>query len=843
MAKNLQNQIHMYSLDTSAFYNNEEQIIHRKLLRSYQYRKHLKSLKPSPSNRVSFINKRIKDLKNTLSQLLQNNKEIRTLNVSHLRENNVISIFESVLTRTLGLKHDTLTEDIFVVRTYYFNVLKDLIRYGFIHNGEKYIYFSSSAGQIRTKKGVWIKEDLWEKHKNTLTCGLTTEDINKQGGSNINKYLAYIALTNSATTEIKDFDIHRTIVVDDLETNVHGLVDYIDRDTYQIKRKEMDIPIEHTDGCGMVLPSISEKSFMIRLPFVKGLLVPFPYDKFAKENNQYVVKDIYGKEWDILKDNIQYIFTKSQFKMSKYYQDWEDYKEKFNKYSCQAAMLNEEEDEFPEAKLNYQMLQTLTDITDEELEDIAQNTIDDILEIGSDKETMLRILGVTSANKNKNYFQQALDLYPELLNDAHARQVIKNVKRSLVKDAKSGKLSISGKYTFACPDLYAFCERLFLGEENPKGLLENNQVYCNLFDEGKVDVLRSPHLYREHGIKDNVKSDRLKEWFITDGIYTSIHDTISKLLQFDNDGDRLLVIDDPTFVEVAKRNMNGIVPLYYEMAVAPKQEVNHENIYVGLIHAFKANIGIISNNISKIWNSDDIDLSVIKWLCMENNFVIDYAKTLFMPTRPEHIEKQIKEHIKGKVPHFFIYAKDKEKKNVEKENNSTINRLSYLIPNKRIYFKKVAGKFDYKMLMRNPNTKVDEEIIQLYDYLDRRKKWLINDKDSEENKNPYYIYTYIKNRLLELNSDVQYVTDVLIKYLYTVKSNSNSETLWHSFGDIVLENLTHNLNGTKECAGCGKPIIRVRKKIYCDECAKMRERTRLAKIHENKKNKIQENLA
>ncbi|MBL4951002.1 hypothetical protein JK635_01950 [Neobacillus sp. YIM B02564] len=69
--------------------------------------------------------------------------------------------------------------------------------------------------------------------------------------------------------------------------------------------------------------------------------------------------------------------------------------------------------------------------------------------------------------------------------------------------------------------------------------------------------------------------------------------------------------------------MKGIVPLYYEMAKAPAEQVNSEDIYHSLISAYKANIGEISNNITKIWNSNNVNLDVIKWLCMENNFTID----------------------------------------------------------------------------------------------------------------------------------------------------------------------------------------------------------------------------
>ena len=50
--------------------------------------------------------------------------------------------------------------------------------------------------------------------------------------------------------------------------------------------------------------------------------------KFIKENNcSPVVKDIWGKEYNVFEDDIKIIFTKSQLKMYKYYDSWDQYKE------------------------------------------------------------------------------------------------------------------------------------------------------------------------------------------------------------------------------------------------------------------------------------------------------------------------------------------------------------------------------------------------------------------------------------------------------------------------------------------------------------------------------------
>lgn len=834
LAKGLDKQVYIYSVDTSAFYTDEENKIHSKLLKLYRVKKSLKEKlkkidESERKNKLTIAKKqateRINRHKAELINLLNNHAGIRTLREDSLKNNQIIGMFDSALTRTIGMKTDTVSDSLFVVRVYYYQILKELIDEGFYFKGEKFTYFSSSAGQIRTKKGVFIKDSLWKEHEGALTCGLSIDEINAKGGSNANKLLAYKALTASASSEWVDFDIDKTIVVPDLETNVTAMFDYIDRDTYEITPQEMSVPIEHTDGCGMILPKKSKKSFMTRLPYVKGLLVPFAFDEFAEKWGKTKVVDIYGKEWDIVEDDIHIIFTASQFKMKKYYVDWEDYKVRFKNNKCQAVKLNEE-DIGEDATLNYQMLQTLTDVTNEELKTIASSTIEDISNIGSDKETMLRVLGATESNKYKTYFQKSLMLYPELLNKNPAKKIIKEKKKSLVKDALAAKLKVNGKYTYLIPDLYAFCEKLFLKEENPKGLLGNGEVYCNIFKEGKVDILRSPHLYKEHSIRENKFSKEREKWFTTSGIYTSIFDPISRILQFDNDGDKGLVVQNDLFTEIAERNMEGVLPLFYEMSSASAGQITSEIVYESLLLAFKANIGEVSNNITKVFNSNNIDLDVVKWLTAENNYAIDYAKTLYMPKRPEWVDEKISSYIKGKIPHFFREAKGKEKNKVDEINGSTVNRLRKIIPNKAIKFEDVAGNFNYKYLMSEEVKNLDQSIIKEYRRLERSKRWLVrNNQNKSKKEGRLYVDKYIRDKLREVHPDEERIVNVLVEYLYGQIESTNSTTLWDSFGNILYRNLKKNIEGTKQCESCGERIEIVNSRTkFCQPCWKERER-------------------
>lgn len=854
----LDKQIHIYSFDTSAFYTDEEHELEKQInalritngkrksekeiLSKYIYgesnkektERQLRKLYGEKWNEVVTVwdktrigqinkelranNKTVKILKSELLYLLQRHRSTRELRQEYVIDRNVISVFESMLTRTLGMQTGVLYDDFMVIRTYYFDVIEDLILNGYTYNGEKYVCFTASAGQIRTKKTVFIKESVWEKYQKTLMCGLTVDRINELGGININKYLAYLALCNSATDPWDDFDIRKSIVVDDMETLVSGLVDFIDHKTYTIDRRQMDIPITHTDGCGMVLPRRNRKNTMVRLPWVKGLLAVFPFDSFVREANEKfpetnhgIVTDIYGKQHDIIAEDIEVIFTKSQFKMYKYYSDWQEYIDMYFKYGCSAGKCNEEEDFLPDAKLNYQMLQTLSDITEEELVALSSASVNKISKIASDRDTMLDVFGASNQYKNKNAFQECLSVYPELLADPYTKEMLRQIKKNLVNEARSAKIDISAKYMFLIPDLYAFCEWLFLGNKNPAGLLKDGEVSCGLYHSvGKLDCLRSPHLYREHAVRKNVVNSMTRRWFTPNAIYTSCHDLISKILQFDCDGDKSLVCADKLLVEIAERNMVGIVPLYYEMAKAEAVIVTKEEIFKGLRAAYTGgNIGVISNDITKIWNSGDVDIDLIKILCMENNFVIDYAKTLYKPTRPDKINTLLTQVTNMKAPHFFIYAKKKQDSQVQKINGSVVNSLNHIIPNKRMSFAaKNLGVFRYEYMLSNPKqrVKLEQDVIDLYNEIEKEYRYSIS--FYEEDLNFAYIRDMIIRRFSRLPYSLEQSCDILVKHLFHSKQSKRKNVFWMAFGDIVLNNLRANIpEGTIRCKKCGECFV------------------------------------
>lgn len=831
--------VYINSIGTDAFYEPDEQAVHKRLLRLYAARSKNKDRLAGKSKpwdgswRVSALNRIINKEKGKLTELLD--KRVADGCVRHLRqdalsERTVINLFESSLTRALEVKPLTLTYDIMVVNVFFFQVFENIVKQGFMFNGEKYVFLTASAGQIRTKRSLFIREAAFKRIEPRLMGGLTIDSINEQGGMNENKFLAYLALANSATDVWKDFDIDKAIVVDDWETAVPGLVDHIDGETYEIKREQTDTVIPHMDGCGIMLDGPTR---MVRLPFVKGLLVQFPFDKFLREKctqDQWWVTDIYGVKHNVILEDIRYIFTKSQFKLYKYYPNFECYKARFKAYGCEAAYCNIEESYIPKSRINYQMLQTLSDMTDAEIERISAKTVDEIQSIGQDYQTTMRLLGATEYNKNRSPMQEALLLYPELFRDVYNKEILKQTKKSLVKQAMGGRLRVNGKYLFLSPDLYAFCEWLFQGKQNPQGLLEDGEVYCAEYKDGdELACLRSPHLYREWAIRNNRRTEELDRWFgQTKCIYTSCHDLISRYLMFDNDGDKALVIKDRVLTNCAKRNMRDIVPLAYDLKKAKGGIITPESLYEGMIKAYTGGrIGPVSNNITKIWNSDEItqeELDVVKWLCFENNAVIDFAKTRWSPTRPLNVDNIIRKYTKHNVPHFFIYAKDKEPWQVEPPNDSTMNRISKAIPPSRVKYSKSIGKFDWRVLTDGGEYTVCENapVIKAYNYCLRHQYEFNDENDNVKGADTYAAKMMREKILAESGAELAYVVNSLVAYLYTVKQSSNKKLLWDCFGWDIVGNIHSNVAEIgRICPICGKRFKpAVHNQVCCSvECA------------------------
>lgn len=673
------------------------------------------------------------------------------------------------------------------------------------------------------------------------------------------------------------------------ERNIQNRRKALREDIQELKSKyhrsevrTMPVTIPFTDGFGISLRKI--ESSMIRLPFIKGLIAYCPRRAFvdwcsANSIPIHKVVDIYGKSYSI--NEIDYIFTKSQFKMWKYYSNvldengniiktgWEVYKENFKKYGCDACRCNVERGVKLNSKTNYQVLQTLTtEMTDDDILSLASYDINCLNGIGRNVQCMLNVLGANEKkNDHMNWLQKSLILYPEMLKDFYVKTLLKNTKDSMIKNFRSGKFSINGAYVFAIPDTLACLQYWFTDIDKTDlskfGFVRQGNVSCRLFqNQEELDCLRSPHLDHAHCIRKNQINDKTKTWTKSNGIYIGMQDIMSKLLMYDNDGDKLLVHNNKTIIKCAKQyqRKHGMIPNYYDMPKASPELISSDSLYNGIVMAYHhGNIGTPSNEITKIWQTLSPDsteeeiqhaINVIALRCADVNFTIDYAKTLYKPTIPKEILEQYKVYSGKKVPHFFIYAKGKSKYNVEELSNCNIDRISNVVKSNRIVFKDLLGKYSYKVLMSNPYIDIKsekaQEIINLYREIENVNLRKLSHTDWDnidfwEQKKVYLQIQFDSNKQKKLFTDLigmpeEYISDVLVKAL---QDDVNKDTLWRLFGEIIYHNIEINLNGTKICKKCGNrfqydPSSIGKPNSLCANCRSQNQLEKYKKYNQNR---------
>lgn len=857
-----------------------------------------------------------------------------------------IAIFESDLTRCFGHRDMEHSDDIVSVVTYYTEIFDSIIHHGFDYLGQHYVFFTAGAGQTRCKKSTFVSEEKLNANSGRLFCGLSMEDINRYGGMNTNKYLAYTSLCQTNSEIWSDFSIHRAIVVDDItfdipnqdvrhiytetpedKQNLARLQAGLDENSRQLKalrtRKQqypqgcrrpkeevalekelkderitliddmdrlkaryhqttirnMSITIPFTDGFGISLKKM--QSSMIRLPFIKGLMAYCPRRAFqdwcsGHGESIHQITDIYGKSHSL--SEIDYIFTRSQFKMWEYYRNvtdkqgtvtktgWEVYKENFQTFHCDACRCNVEKKVLLNAKTNYQVLQTLTtEMTDEDMLQMASYDINCLNGIGRNVQCMLNVLGANpQKNDHMNWLQKSLILYPEMLKDFYVKTLLKNTKDSMIKKFRSGKFSINGAYTYVIPDPLACLQWWFTDMDKSRlerfGFVKEGHVSCNLFDDREeLDCLRSPHLDHAHCIRRNSKNDKTRTWAKSNGIYVGMKDTMSKLLMYDNDGDKLLVHNNKTIIKCAKafQRKYGMIPNSYDMPKASPELLSDSSLLRGIVMAYHhGNIGAPSNEITKIWSvlspascREDVQaaMEIIALRCADVNFTIDYAKTLYKPEVPKHIMARYKQYSGRKVPHFFLYAKNKKEFQVEEAGPGNIDRITTVVKSRRIVFKNLLGKYSHTTLMQLPDTDIHtrqaRQIIALYRQIEstnlRKLSHLdFSTLDIDDKRKVLLQIEFDTDRQREMfvklaDTPISYIVDVLVKAL---QDDINKDTLWRLFGREIYKNIETNLKNSRICQRCSQRFFLINKNDhsskYCGACKTelKREKDRNKKI-------------
>lgn len=128
------------------------------------------------------------------------------------------------------------------------------------------------------------------------------------------------------------------------------------------------------------------------------------------------------------------------------------------------------------------------------------------------------------------------------------------------------------------------------------------------------------------------------------------------------------------------------------------------------------------------------------------------------------------------------------------------------------------GKFDYKVLMRNPIVSIDPRVIEKFKDLDARKNLSLSYGSNEENY--AFFRTTVRCELYAINPNVNAVCDMLVAHFFRDKKSKSLNTFWLCYGDIVFQNIRNNIEKDYiQCSCCGERFWRASyKNQICEAC-------------------------
>lgn len=572
----------------------------------------------------------------------------------------------------------------------------------------KYVSTFCGAGHSRTQKNLFVKKDIADKLNDILLCGIP-QTLVYDRPSKWNAYYAMVTTDSMPVTYMPNI-----VVIDDYKKIIKQKVDIVEvsgtgkNKKYNpighkgMKRHKELLEILPFDGAGLVTPECalkwakelncqsSKKKFYLPscfqfrvIPGIKGEVMVFDLKRFAREKKVSKIVDLGGKTWDIFKDKIDVILTKSQFKFWNQYLDdngnfdyflWRrefdkechGYKRTFNIVSYGVYP-----DDLPDkTMLSYQPEQSLY-FTDEEIPEVSRTGIDIYRRAVSNIDEFLKYRRLVETSDETGEEIENIDKYTppyyvallynkDLFYDQYVHSKIEEDIKKLKNNILSGKLFVRGNYQVFIPDLYGLAEWAFqdeLGHE-PQGLLRKPYyIYSDWWNDRKavtVDIMRNPAVGMEHRIGHLRNNRELKKWFKfqTTGIVTGMYDTLALALNgADYDGDTVCTSDNIHLINAVKREFrvgNGRL-VVKKLMDGPAEKSDIQGVQISDRAAlmrvnqmsFKNSIGHVIDRVTDLWTYIHLDEERIRKYIMVGVIVgsetIDFAKTGENASFPDEI--------------------------------------------------------------------------------------------------------------------------------------------------------------------------------------------------------------
>lgn len=399
-----------------------------------------------------------------------------------------------------------------------------------------------------------------------------------------------------------------------------------------------DIENDASDGCSMMLPSLSKRwngelggnpeevlsGCNLRCAWTKGMTFTFDYIEWATKNvGSYIVQDVWGVERDVRESEL--IVTESQLKLWNCYNNWEDYYNKCleNHYTIRIAKTAPHEvDDIRQT--NYQFLQ-IHEATDEDVHELISDTVNEIKDIMQlDYRKSIVYLCGSGLDENNirsmDLAAQALMINRNMIDDPYIYSKIKNMIQKRIREAKIGVLDVHGNFQIISGDLVALCESMF--GMPPKGILKSGEIYSKYWSDQNVKQVvcyRAPMSNAHSVLTQNISySEDVAYWFryIDTCIVVNAWDTMPMALNgFDFDGDLLFTTNNSVLLRTHK-NLPALNCIQYKAA---KKVVTEEDVITANKLGFGSKIGQITNRITCMtslmanYSEEDEEYKILKY--------------------------------------------------------------------------------------------------------------------------------------------------------------------------------------------------------------------------------------
>lgn len=561
----------------------------------------------------------------------------------------------------------------------------DRANQGFKVNGIEYRRLLTTTNGVKTSTVVYTSIRLRDALKKRIQNGrnLDTPLVPAKLG-------AYEALCSSASIPVSW--PKGIIVVNDCFTKFKAdLINIDDSDTTKepiVQFAPMqDIENDASDGCSMMLPSLSKRwngelggnfeetlsGCNLRCAWTKGMTFTFDYIEWAEQNiDSYIVKDVWGVDRDIRESEL--IITESQLKLWNCYDSWEDYYKKCleNHYTIRIAKTAPHEvDDIRQT--NYQFLQ-IHEATDDDVYELISDTVNEIKDIMQlDYRKSIVYLCGSGLDENNicsmDLAAQALMINRNMIDDPYIYSKIRNMIQKRIREAKIGVLDVHGNFQIISGDLVALCENMF--GRAPQGILKSGEIYSKYWADQNVKQVvcyRAPMSNAHSVLTQNVSySNEAAYWFryIDSCIVVNSQDTMPMALNgFDFDGDLLFTTNNPVLLRTHK-NLPALNCIQYKAA---KKAVTEEDVITANKLGFGSKIGQITNRITCMtslmanYSKEDEEYKILKYRTQcgqaQQQAEIDKAKGIL----PNPMPKSWYDYHANKIDEVNDSDEEKERK-------------------------------------------------------------------------------------------------------------------------------------------------------------------------------------